>query len=603
MTAIGFVRAVLRRWWIPVLIAIVAVVAVFAISPSAKAAQVKYTAKAILVANPSSNSSAVANLPEAALQVTVGAVPAAAAADLHYQGNPAALAAQVTATVDPTVNTLTIQSSGANGLQAAATANEFATALNSTLLQQANNTYQSQVANVENRLSSLQAQINQYQGSTGAVDQAKLGAAEDQYRLSYDQFQQLAAQGPPVVPFTVLQKAVPVVSGGSHPPRSRSERTVIGGVVGLAIGILLAVLIDMLWPRINDREDAEREFGTVVLAEVPKLSRGDRQAHGRHREPGRGMASFREAYRMLRTSILLIGSADGEEGAPVDQEMFSGGPRVILVSSALPREGKSTTVASLAVSMAETGRNVLVCNADFRAPQVHKSFDLEPGPGLSDLLSGREGVRGLADLVHPTGVPGVSFVHSGSVVEDAAELIARRGAELLAEARSIADIVLLDTAPLLVVSDASELLPDVDAVVMVARAGKTSRDSARRSYELLYRAGIPVLGVVLVGAKSPMSYYYGGRYGTSHGSWWKVWLHNRDRNRNVVTVAPPHSGRGAGRRWTPDAGFELSSPASSSSGADTHHGGNGTGSRPRARPVVDDSEQVPTSRASLPTEP
>lgn len=212
------------------------------------------------------------------------------------------------------------------------------------------------------------------------------------------------------------------------------------------------------------------------------------------------------------------------------------GPQVILVSSPLPKEGKSTTVASLAVSMAETGRRVLICNADFRAPQVNKAFDLPAGPGLTDLLRGDEGVRHLADLVHPTVIPGVSLVHSGAKVEDAAELIARQGAQLLEEARAIADVVLVDTAPLLVVSDAAELLPSVDAVVMVARVGQTSRDAARRSYELLDRAGIPVLGVVLIGAKSPMSYYYGGRYGSPQARGWRSWLRNRRMSRAVVAA-------------------------------------------------------------------
>lgn len=536
MTFVGVLRAVRRRWWIPVLLAVVALGAIFAITPNAKAAQIQYTAKTILVLNAGANQGQNVNLETAALQVTVGGVPAAAATALHYTGNPTVLAARVSATVDPTVGTLTIQSSGSDGPKAAAIANAFATALNGTLLQQANTTYQAQVASVQSRLNVLQNQINQYRTATDPVGQAKLGAAEDQYRLAYDQFQQLAAQGQPVAPFTVLQRAVPVPTGGSRPPTSRAERSVIGGAVGLLIGIALALVIDMLWPRINDREEAEREFGTVVLAEVPRLAARERRGLGRHRGQSHRLNSFREAYRMLRTSILLIGSTDAPEGAPSGQEMLVSGPQVILVTSPLPREGKSTTVASLAASMAETGRRVLVCNADFRAPQVHNAFGLQPAPGLSDLLSGRGGVRRLADIVHATNVPGVSLVHSGTEVTDAAELIARRGEEILEEARSLADVVLLDTAPLLVVSDASELLPAVDAVVMVARVGQTSRDSARRSYELLNRAGIPVLGVVLIGAKSPMSYYYGGHYGSSHGPRWKLWM-DRRRRRIIVPVA------------------------------------------------------------------
>lgn len=541
MTFVKTVRALARRWWIPLLIAAVAVGAVFGLSPKSKHAQTVYTAKAILIPNPVSNQSQSVNLQQAALQVTVGAVPQAAAGALHYTGNPADLAAQVSATVDPTVGTLTLAVTNTDGTRAAAVANEFAKALNANLLQLSTSTYQSQVSSVESRLNDLQNQINAYQGKSDPVSQAKLGSAEDQYRLAYDQFQQLAAQGQPAAPLTFLQQAVPVPSGGTVPPTSTTERSAIAGAVGLVVGGAVAVLLDMLWPRVDDRNDAEKEFGTVVLAEVPLLSRKERRSGSRHRQEGRHMAAFREAYRMLRTSILLIGSAEPEAESPnpeLAHEMLVTGPQVILVSSALPREGKSTTVASLAVSMAETGRRVLICDADFRAPQVHRAFGLTPGPGLTDLLSQSAGAQHLADLVHPTGIPGVSLVHSGSQVEDAAELVARRGAQLLDEARAIADVVLLDTAPLLVVSDASELLPAVDAVVMVARAGQTSRDSARRSYELLDRAGIPVLGVVLIGAKSPTSYYYSGRYGSPpEGGGWKAWLERRRGPRGVLPAA------------------------------------------------------------------
>lgn len=558
LTLIGVTRAIRRRWWIPLLLAAVALASVFGLTHTTKAGRLEYSATAILVPNPSGNQGQV-NLQEAALEVTVGQVPTAAAAALHYTGDPAQLASAVKASVDTSVGTLNIQSKGTDGPRAAAIANEFATALNQNLLQAQTTTYLGQVANVQGRLNALQSQISQYEGRSDPVSQAKLGSAEDQYRLAYDQFQQLAAQGQPVAPFSVLQKAVPVVTGGARPPLSRLGRSLVGGIVGLLIGLALAVIIDMLWPKIYDRVDAEREFGTVVLAEVPKLSRRERQSSARHRASGGPMAPFREAYRMLRTSILLIGSTEAAQDS--EHEMLVSGPQVILVSSPLPREGKTTTVASLAVSMAETGRRVLICNADFRAPQVHKSFDLPAGPGLTDLLSGDEERQHLADLVHPTGVPGVSIVHSGSKVEDAAELIARRGAQLLEEARAIADVVLVDTAPLLVVSDASELLPAVDAVVLVGRVGQTSRDSARRSFELLDRAGIPVLGVVLIGANSPMSYYYGGRYGSSERSGWQSWFRRQRRPRDVVAAG---STQRLARSWTESSAHDGVPPSNGS---------------------------------------
>ena len=559
MNLAGILRAVVRRWWIPLLTVVVAVVAVFGLSSNVKQAQIQYTAKTILVVNGASNQASAVNLPEAALEVSVGVVPQTAAAALQYSGSPASLAAQVSPSYDSTVGTLTLTVTSTNGAYAARVANEFGTAINQQLTATAVATYQSQVQQVETRLSSLQSQIDQYQGHSDPISQAKLGAAEDQYRLAYDQFQQLAAQGTPQPPFTILQKAVPVASAGLHPPRSRLQRTLIGGAAGLVVGIAIAILVDMLWPRIDNREDAEREFGTVVLAEVPRLPRRLRSDGARHAPSDRRLAPFREAYRMLRTAVLLLGSAESGDGPFVGEAgSLMGAPRVILVSSALPREGKSTTVASLALSMAETGRRVLVLNADFRAPRVQKAFGLAEGPGLTDLLAGEAATQHLRDLVHPTDIPGVSFVHSGTHVANAAELIARRGGQILADARALADVVLLDTAPLLVVSDASELLPEVDAVIMVSRAGRTTRDAARRSFELLDRAGIPVLGVVLVGASSPMS-YYGSRYG-SYGyetGGWRGWLERNRWDRRVLTVRPERTGvpswpRSEGRASSPD---------------------------------------------------
>ncbi len=549
MTFVQAVRACLRRWWLILAIVVVAVGATFALTPASRRALPQYTAKAILLPNVApANSQTSVNLPQAALETTVGAVPPLAAAALHYAGDPVALAGEVNATTDETVGTLSIAVSGPNGPRDAAVANAFATALNQYVTGTAVATYQKQVVAIESRLNALQAQINQYQGLPDPVSQAKLGAAEDQYRLAYDQFQQLAAQGQPGAAFNVLQKAVPVVTGGTNPPRSRLFRALVAGLVGLLVGIALAIGLDLLWPRINDRTDAEREFGTPVLAEVPKLTRAELRDHGIHHLSRPRLASFREAYRMLRTSILLMGSADGQSPdgvAGAAEQLLVSGPQVILITSALPGAGKSTTVANLAVAMAESGRRVLICNADFRAPQVHLAFGLEPGPGLTDLLTGDEGTQHLADMVHLTNVPGVSLVHSGTTIDNAAELVATRGARLLEEARSMADVVLLDTAPLLVVSDASELLPAVDAVIMVARAGQTSRDAARRSAELLDRAGIPVLGVVLIGAQSPISYYYRGLYGYYPRLGGRGWRRLIPRRRRTVMQVGGRSRRGA----------------------------------------------------------
>ena len=518
MTPVGSLRAIRRRWWLPAVLVVVGIFSVLVIGSSSRQAQLQYTAKAILLVNPNANQANPPNLQEAALEATVGSVPATAAHALGYVGNPTNLASEVSATADSSVGTLTVQVSGADGPRDAKVADAFADALNHDLTQTAVNAYESQVASVEAHLNSLQQQVNQDEASTDPISQAKLGAAEDQYRLVYDQFQQLAGQGQPAQVFVVLQKAVPVQQGGVHTPSSKKVRVAITALVALLIGIGLAIGLDVLFPRINDREDAEREFGTVVLAEVPNVPRRERQSGLVQSFDRSDWESFHEAHRMLRSAIFLFSNPDGSEAAENESHgrvvggKPDGAPQIILVTSPLPGEGKSTTVANLALAMAESGRRALVCNLDFRAPTIKKLFGVRTEAGLTDLITESNGSN-LTDIVNPTGFDRVSLVHSGKDVRDAAHLVASRGRVLLEEARGLADVVLLDTAPLLVVSDASELLPVADAVIMVARAGKTSCDSARRAYDLLDRAAIPVLGVVLVGGRGPAANYYAGHYG------------------------------------------------------------------------------------------
>jgi capsular exopolysaccharide synthesis family protein len=548
MTFVQALQAVRRRWWIPLLIVIVAVVAVYTLKPVSTRQKPQYVASTIQIVNPTANQSSTVNLPEAQLEVKVGVVPETAARILHYHGDPVALAAIPQVSINPTVGTLIISVSGPNGNEDAKIANAFANALNLKMTQSAVNAYQSQIDAIQNHLNSLQSQISANESQTDPVSQAKVGGLEDQYRVAFDQFQQLAAQGQPQSTFTFLQHAAPVRSGGSGIPRSRLAQVLIAGIVGLLIGIAVVILLELLRPRIRDRVDAERDFGCSVLAEVPRLSRKQRQRFAQVGVDDYRLGAYRESYRMLRTAILLQGAADPNRlhvpAVDAGPHLVSG-PQVILVTSGVSGEGKSTTVANLAVAMSESGREVLICDADFRAPTVHLAFGLDAGPGLTDLITDPSLSGNLADLVHPTSVPGVSLICGGSSVENAAELVATKGARLLEQARSLADVVIMDTAPLLVVSDASEMLPEVDAVVIVARAHRTTRESARRTFELLDRAEIPVLGVVLVGTESPGVAEYGRQYGYGYGYGygrrhakpsWRHRLFFRRRHGDVVRV-------------------------------------------------------------------
>jgi capsular exopolysaccharide synthesis family protein len=186
------------------------------------------------------------------------------------------------------------------------------------------------------------------------------------------------------------------------------------------------------------------------------------------------------------------------------------GSKVVLVCSARPREGKTMTVTNLAVCLAESGHTVLVLDSDLRAPQTHKMFGVRVEPGLSEVLSGRRDAPGLADVVQDTSVPGVQVVTAGSRVANPGRLLAR-ASDLVSEAREMADFVIIDTAPALVVNDAIDLMPEVDLVIPVVKCGSTTGDAAFRLGELLVRLGARVLGVALVGV--PTSRRVRSRYG------------------------------------------------------------------------------------------
>lgn len=214
-----------------------------------------------------------------------------------------------------------------------------------------------------------------------------------------------------------------------------------------------------------------------------------------------------EAYRALRTSILL-GSADSP-------------PRVILITSPLPQEGKTTTTVNSAVSLAQQGHKVLLVDADLRRPAVHLAFGLKPESGLSDVLAGRHSLD--KALIESTLVPNLTILPAGTIPPHPSELLASDTmAQLIARWSTEYDHVVIDSPPMLTVTDAVLLSARVERVVIVVRAGRTTKSALRRSRELLAHVNASVLGVVLNGidVRSPDHYhyyysgtkYYGGYY-------------------------------------------------------------------------------------------
>ena len=186
-----------------------------------------------------------------------------------------------------------------------------------------------------------------------------------------------------------------------------------------------------------------------------------------------------EAYRSLRTSFLVS---------------LKEGQRIIQVTSPEPGDGKSTLTANLAIAMAQSGKNVLLIDSDLRRPTLHTLFGMRRDIGATEVLSGE---LDLLTAVQQTVVEGLSVLTCGSLPQNPAEMLASSGySTMLQNAEQKFDIVLVDTPPLLAVSDPSIVAPNTDGLILVLRMGKNKRNSAKRATELIDTNNIRVIGVV-----------------------------------------------------------------------------------------------------------
>ena len=288
---------------------------------------------------------------------------------------------------------------------------------------------------------------------------------------------------------------------------------VLGLFVGLGLGIGLAWLLESLDNTVRNLEEVGAISTLPALATIPlQLSKN---GHSRkllratgEEKPGspslvtysRPKSEVAEAYRALRTSILLSAF-----GAP---------PKVILVTSASPQEGKTTISANSALVLAQRGSRVLLLDADLRRPGIDKLFGLKSRGGLSTLISGVDKVE---DVVVPFAeVPNLWILPAGPVPPQPAELLSSAVMkDYIARWRNEFDHVIIDTPPCLSVTDAVVLSPEADRVILVARSGQTTKVALRRACDLLLQVNARIMGIVL-NALSVHSgegyYYYGGRY-------------------------------------------------------------------------------------------
>lgn len=285
-----------------------------------------------------------------------------------------------------------------------------------------------------------------------------------------------ALEGSPALDLPAVK--LEVVAGPSPAPLAAGTvRNIgLGLLAGLLVGVALALLRAAFDRAIRTPERLQQAAMVPLLAVVPhQAAMARRPALSRDRSGGRGPESFRH----LRTSLRAV--------AP---EL-----RVLAVASAASRDGRSITAANLAISVAETGRRVLLVDADLRRPRLADYLGLAPGPGLSDVLAGRVAAR---DALQQWRRQPVSVLPAGPAAPNPSELLeSPRWSELLAWARRDFDLVVIDTPPLLPVTDAAVVAAGADGVLLVARTNRTGHDQVEAATALLWTVHAPVVGCVL----------------------------------------------------------------------------------------------------------
>ena len=501
---VHYLTALRRRWWVIVAAMAVAVATAWFTTPTSHDAPVTtstaaYSATTVLW-DPEASAQGVqttaagsiTGMDALAQVVTLPDVVALAAQDMDYQGSPSTLANQVQAAADATSGFLHITGYGADPSTAEQVSTAFAHALRQYLEQIKARRADQQQAQLEAQIEAAKAQG----ASPAELAPLRLGLS------------QLALERTAPISLTIIQgaKAEPATGQGFKPPKSRAGRALLAAILGLLAGIALALVLERYDTRIRTRDDAEAGFALPVLAEIPDISRRWRKQVVTATHP---MSRAADAFRLL--SLAISRTSPGSDGSNGNGHPNGNGsstpdgrpPKTIVVTSPEARDGKTTVAANLAAAYAEVGRRVLVLSCDLRRPDIDRLFGVPDRPGLAEALSaiGKTDADDRFDLLPYIGLPTIVMVAvmpSGAASERYVELLGSDQMErLLERARAIADVVVLDCAPLLVASDVVPLLAHADAVVVVARAGKTHSELAARTTELLTRLGGKVVGVVL----------------------------------------------------------------------------------------------------------
>jgi len=271
---------------------------------------------------------------------------------------------------------------------------------------------------------------------------------------------------------------------------------VLGAFIGLMIGFGVAILRELLDNTISSPEDVEQAVSAPLLASIAYDN--DVPKHPLLVHAG-SHAPRVEAFRLLRTNLQFLN---------LDTR-----PRSLVITSAVPSEGKTSTATNLAIALAQTGQRVLLVDGDLRRPKVASLLGLERSVGLTTVLVGRSDLQ---DSIQKHSESGIFFLASGPIPPNPTEVLQSHAAQSLFDRlNDMFDMVIFDAPPLLPVSDAAIMARDVDGAILVVRHGKTTKDQLRQAAQRLAQVDANLFGVAvnMTPRRGKRSYSYGYGYG------------------------------------------------------------------------------------------
>jgi capsular exopolysaccharide synthesis family protein len=297
----------------------------------------------------------------------------------------------------------------------------------------------------------------------------------------------------------ISPESVNIMTPASPAYRDRGQlpkTLILSLVLGLAAGLGLLFLVDRFDDRLNSFTELQNEFDEEILGQIPRDPNANKGINAQLIQAHDDRHAFVEAYRNLRSSLLFINP---------DKR-----PKLLLVTSSIPGDGKTLTTANLSIAMAHANSRVLLIDADLRKGVLHQRFGVEATEGLHEAILQN---RPWQSLVKSTSTPNLFLLPRGATTPHSSELFLNPAVPaLLREATEHYDFVIVDSAPVMAADDATSLAPFVDGVLFVLRAQQTSARVARAALDLLYQRRVNVLGIVLNAVSTNASEYYYYKY-------------------------------------------------------------------------------------------